>query len=112
MLKYRAKRTYYKESTETLVLASNETGLEVNANKTKYMVMPGNQNAGRSHIAKKDNIPYEWVEHFKYLGKTLKYQNSIQEGIKIRLKSGNVCYHIEHILSSSSLLIKNVKIEI
>jgi len=29
-----------KETTEALVLASKETGLEVNADKTKYMVMP------------------------------------------------------------------------
>jgi hypothetical protein len=28
-----------KEITEALVVASKETGLEVNANKTKYMVM-------------------------------------------------------------------------
>jgi len=28
-----------KENTETLVVASKETGLEVNADKTKYMFM-------------------------------------------------------------------------
>jgi hypothetical protein len=44
------------------------------------------------------------VEHFKYLGTTVTYQNSIQEAIKSRLKSGN--------LSSSSLLSKNNKIKI
>ena len=35
-----------KENTETLVIASKEIGLEVNANKTKYMVMSRDQNAG------------------------------------------------------------------
>ena len=29
-----------KENTETLVVASKETGLEVNADKAKYMVVP------------------------------------------------------------------------
>ena len=29
-----------KKNTETLIVASKETGLEVNADKTKYMVMP------------------------------------------------------------------------
>ena len=29
-----------KENTETLVVASKETGLEVNADKAKYMVIP------------------------------------------------------------------------
>ena len=39
-----------KENTEALVVASKEVGLEVNVDKTKYMVMSRDQNAGRSHI--------------------------------------------------------------
>jgi len=39
-------------------------------------------------------------------------QNSIQEEIKSRLKSGNGCYHSEKNLSSSSLLTKSIKIKI
>ena len=35
-----------KEKTETLVVTSKEIGLEVNADKTKYMVMFQDQNAG------------------------------------------------------------------
>jgi hypothetical protein len=38
--------------------------------------------------------------------------NSIQEKIKNRLKSGNACYHSEQNILSSSLLSKNLKIEI
>jgi len=38
-----------KENAEALVVANKETGLDVNADKTKYMVMPGDKNAGRSH---------------------------------------------------------------
>jgi hypothetical protein len=34
-----------RKNTEALVFASKETGLEVNADKTKYMVMSGEQNA-------------------------------------------------------------------
>jgi hypothetical protein len=34
-----------KKNTETLVVGSNEIGLEVNADKTKYMVMSRDQNA-------------------------------------------------------------------
>ena len=34
---------------EALVFASKKIGLEVNADKTKFMVMSRDQNAGRSH---------------------------------------------------------------
>ena len=40
----------FMENTEALVVASNEIALEVNADKTKYMVMTGDQNAGRSVV--------------------------------------------------------------
>ena len=52
------------------------------------------------------------MEQFKYLGTNLTNQNSIQEEIKSRLKSGNVCYHSVQNILSSSLLSKNFKIEI
>jgi hypothetical protein len=38
-----------KENTEALVVVSKENGLEINVDKTKYMVMSRDQNAGRSH---------------------------------------------------------------
>jgi hypothetical protein len=73
----------------------------VNSEKTKYMVMSRNQNAGQNHNIKLDNKSFERVEQFKYLGKTLTNQNSIQEVIKNRLKSGNACYHsVQDLLSS------------
>ena len=52
------------------------------------------------------------LEPFKYLGTTLKNQNSIYEEIKSRLNSENACYHLVQILLSTSLPSKNVKIEI
>jgi len=93
-------------------VASKETGLEVNVDKSKYMVMSWDQNAGQSHCTKIDNSSFERVEEFKYFGTTLTNQNSIQEEIKSRLKSGNACYHLVQNLLSSSLLSKNLKIKI
>jgi len=91
-------------------VASKEIGLEVNADKTKYVVMFRNQNAGRSHSIKYDNSSFERVKEFKYLGTTLTNQNSTQEEIKSRLKSGNSCYSVQNLLSSS-LLSENTKIK-
>jgi hypothetical protein len=65
--------------------------LEVEADKIKYMAMSQVQNAGRSHHIKIDNISFERVEQFKYLGTNLNNQNYIHLEIKSRLKSGNVC---------------------
>jgi hypothetical protein len=101
-----------KKNTEALVVASNETEIKVNVDKTKYLVKSQDQNAGRSHNIKTVNNAFERVEQFKYLGTTLTYQNSIQKEIKSRLKSGNACYHPVQNLLSSSLLSKHIKIKI
>jgi hypothetical protein len=47
---------------------------------------------------------------FKYLGMTVANQNLIEEKIKRRLNSGNICYHSVQNLLSSHLLSKNLKI--
>jgi hypothetical protein len=76
------------------------------------MVMSRDQNSGRTHSMKIDNGSFERVEEFKYLGTTLTSDNSIQEEIESRLKSGNACYRSVQILLSSSLLSKNLKFKI
>jgi hypothetical protein len=48
-----------KKNTEALLDGSKEFGLEVNADKTKCMVMSGDHNAGRSHNMKVDNRRFE-----------------------------------------------------
>jgi hypothetical protein len=60
-----------KKNAEDLVVASEEIGLEVNAEETKYMVMSQNQNAGQNHKVKLDSKSFERVGEFKYLGTTL-----------------------------------------
>jgi len=101
-----------KENAEALLVATKEIGLEVNADKTKYMVMSRNRNGGRGHSVKIDNISIERVEEFKYLGTTITDHNSIQEEMKSRLQLGNACYHSVQNLLSSRLLFKNLKINI
>jgi len=101
-----------KNNAEILVTATREIGLEGSADKTKYMVMSRDQNAGRIHSVRMGNSTFVRVEEFKYLGTTLTNQNSIAEEIKSRLRSGNAFYHSVQNLLSSRLLSKNLKTEI
>jgi hypothetical protein len=81
-----------KRNTETLIDDSKEIGLEVNTEKTKYMLLSRPQNAGQNHDIKIANRGFENVAEFRYLGTTITNQNLIQEKIKRRLNSGNACY--------------------
>jgi hypothetical protein len=95
-----------------LVVASKENGLEVNADKSKYIVMSRDQNTGPSINIMIDNSSFERAEQFRYLGTTLTDLNSIQEEIKSRLRSGNACYHSLQNLFFSSLLSRSMKFKI
>jgi hypothetical protein len=77
---------------KALLDASKEVGLEVNPEKTKYMLMSRCQKAGQMQSIKIGNRTFESVAKFKYLGTTFTDQNCIHEKIKGRLNSGNGCY--------------------
>jgi hypothetical protein len=66
----------------------------------------------KNHTTKIDNGSFERAEQFRYLETILTNQNSIQEKIRSRMKSGNACYHSVQNLMSSSFLSKNIKIKI
>ena len=66
---------------------------------------------GQSYNIKRDNKSFERVEQFIYLGTVLINQNSVQERIMSRLKSGNACYCSVQNLLSCSLVSKNIKIK-
>jgi hypothetical protein len=101
-----------KKNTETLIDATKEICLEVNAGKTQYMLLSRHQNEGQNHNIKIGDRSFENVSQFKYLGTTVTNQNLIQEGIKRKSNSGNACYRSVQNLLSSRLLSKNVKIRI
>jgi hypothetical protein len=79
-----------QRNTKALLDASKEVGLEVNLEKTKYMLVSMCQKAGQMQGIKTGNRSFESVAKFKYLGTD---QNCINEEIKSRLNSGNACYH-------------------
>jgi sorting nexin-29 len=82
------------ENTGTLIEASKEIGLEMNVEKTKYMLVSQDQTTGQNQVIKVGNSSFENVSQFKYLGTTVTNQNLIQKEIKSRLNSGNACYHL------------------
>jgi hypothetical protein len=81
-----------QKNTEALLVAVKEVGLEVNSEKTKYMLVSRCQKAGQRQSIKIANRSSEGVAQFKYLGTTLTDQNFIHEEIKSRLNSGKACY--------------------
>jgi hypothetical protein len=62
------KYKYHEENTEAVFLASREVGLEVNSEKTKYMVVSGHHNAGQDYNIRTVNKSFENGVKFKYLG--------------------------------------------
>jgi hypothetical protein len=66
-----------KENTETLLEASGDIGLEINAEKTNYMIMSRHPNSGQNQNIRIANESFE-NSKFKYLGTTLTNQNDIQ----------------------------------
>jgi len=69
------------------------------------------QHAGQNHNINFGNKFFERVEQFRYLGTSLTHQNSLQEEIKTRLKSGNAWYCSVQNLLYTSLLSKNMKVK-
>jgi hypothetical protein len=91
-----------KENTETLLEASRDVGLEINAQKTKYMIMSCHRNSGQNQNIRIANESCENVAKFKYLGTTLTNQNGTYDETKSRLNSGNACSHsVQNILPAS-----------
>jgi hypothetical protein len=101
-----------KKNTEALLDASKEVGLQVNPEKTKYMLMSCSQKIRQKHGIKTANRSFENMAKFKYLRTTITDQNCMHEEIKSRLNSGKVCYHSVQRLLSSHLMSRNLKVKI
>ncbi|KAJ4433243.1 hypothetical protein ANN_15502 [Periplaneta americana] len=84
-----------RENTGILLEGSKEIGLEVNPEKTEYMIMSRDQNIVRNGNIKIGNLSFEEVEKFKYIGATVTNINDTREEIKHRINMRNVCMYCE-----------------
>jgi hypothetical protein len=71
-----------KENTDGLRDAVKEVGVEVNAEKTLYMLLSHHQNAELNRNVKIVNKFFENGAEFKYLGTTVTSQSLIHEEIR------------------------------
>ena len=99
-----------RENTEIFIKASKDIGLEVNSDKTKYMITSRQQNIVNNQNIVIENLSFKKVEKFKYLGVTVTNTNDIREEIKRRINMGNACYYSLEKILSSRLLSKNLKV--
>jgi hypothetical protein len=76
-----------KKNTETVIDFTKKAGLEVNTEKTKYMLLSRHQNAEQNYDIKIADRCFENVAQFRYLGTIIIDEYLIQEKIKRRLNS-------------------------
>jgi hypothetical protein len=62
---------YRIKKNTALLHASKEVGVEVNPEKTKYMLVSHSQKIGQKHSIKRAKRSFEEVAKFKYVGTTL-----------------------------------------
>jgi hypothetical protein len=94
-----------KWNSETLLEASSDIGLEINAEKTKYIIMSRHPNSEQNQNIMIANEPFENTAKFKYLGTTLTNRCDIHDKIRSRLNSENAYYYsVQNLLFSRTKL--------
>jgi hypothetical protein len=97
-----------KKSKETLIYASKEVGLEVNIEKTKYMLLSHQQNVGQNRDIKIANRSFESVTQFKYLGTTVKSLILCSVPSSIELVSDQIPAGSKMLLSAIHKLVNSI----
>jgi len=97
---------------DVLVEARDEIGLQVNINKTKYMITKRKTgNEGNKNIRIRNEV-IEKVNKFKYLEAYVTSKNEVTEEIKSRLVSRNACFYSVQKLLTSRLISRKLKLKI
>jgi len=89
---------------------ASKFGLFINENKTKYMMCTSKQY--RENKLEIDNMSFESVQYFKYLGPIVNQNNSIEEEIQERLIAGNKAFYANQKMFQNKLLSKKSKLKL
>jgi len=89
---------------------ASKFGLLINENKTKYMMCTRKQH--RENKLEIDNMSFESVQSFKYLGSTVNQNNTNGEEIKERLIVGNKAFYANQKMFQNELLSKKSKLKL
>jgi hypothetical protein len=100
-----------KKNTEALLVDSKEVGLDVNPEKTKYMLMSHSWKVGQKHSIKIAYRCFEGMVKFGYLGTTLTDKIACMKRLRAD-KIWGMLVTIQFSLLSSSLLFRNIKVKI
>ena len=100
-----------RENAEIFIRACKDIDLQVNSERTKYMITSRHQNVIQNQNIVIGNLSFEKVEKFRYLEVTVTNTNEIREKIKRRINMRNACYYSIEKIFSSRLLSKKLKVK-
>lgn len=101
-----------KETYAELHHGAKKAGLEVNEGKTKYMVMSAEEQRRVRGNLSTENMTFENVDRFVYLGAEVNNRNRISEEIQRRIMTANRAYFANIKLLRSRLLSRTTKMRI
>jgi hypothetical protein len=101
-----------KENTHIHLEASRDVSLEINAEKTKYMITSRHPNSGQNQNTRTANETFGNVVQFKYLGMTLTNQNDIRDEIKSKIYLRECLLSFSPMSSVFPSLIKKLNIKV
>ena len=93
---------------------ARKLGLQINQEKTKYMIVERKNNLKKNKIGhlKMKNYKFERVENFKYLGVILDEDNNNQTDLQERTKNANKTYFMLQIFFKNKNISKKLKLRL
>ena len=99
------------ETCRKLIQESSEANMKINVDKTKYMKLQKHQKTAPGTLTV-DNLKFEGVKSFKYLGVEIDSSNSMENDIALKQQAANRAYFANQFILKSKLLTKCTKLRI